>query len=70
MPGDCYPAKFDLVVGKACRGKTAIDPAPISMFEIRSTNKSEYATECKDGNRLRYKTNEGMVSMKFEVGRI
>lgn len=49
--------EVDMVVGKAGRAETAIDPAPISMFENTINYKSEYATDA-DGNRIRYKTNE------------
>ena len=48
--------EVELVVGKAGRAETAIDPAPISMFENTINYKSEYATDV-DGNRLRYKVN-------------
>jgi Cu(I)/Ag(I) efflux system membrane protein CusA/SilA len=48
--------EVDLVVGKAGRAETAIDPAPMSMFENTINYKSEYATDV-GGNRLRYKTN-------------
>ncbi len=49
--------EVDMVVGKAGRAETAIDPAPISMFENTINYKSEYATDA-DGNRLRFKTND------------
>lgn len=42
------------VVGKAGRVESAIDPAPISMFENIITYKSEYATD-PDGRRLRFR---------------
>lgn len=45
------------VVGKLGRIESALDPAPISMFENIINYKSEYATD-EDGNRLRFKTNE------------
>jgi copper/silver efflux system protein len=48
--------EVELVVGKAGRAETAIDPAPISMFENTINYKTEYATDV-DGNRLRYKVN-------------
>ena len=49
--------EVDMVVGKAGRAETAIDPAPISMFENTINYKSEYAADA-DGNRIRFKTNE------------
>ena len=56
--------EVDLVVGKAGRAETAIDPAPISMFENTINYKSEYATDA-DGNRLRFRTNgDGFYELK------
>lgn len=56
--------EVDLVVGKAGRAETAIDPAPISMFENTINYKSEYATDI-NGNRIRYKVNEkGQFELK------
>ena len=49
--------EVELVVGKASRAETAIDPAPISMFENTINYKSEYATDI-NGNRIRYKVNK------------
>ncbi|HSF56321.1 MAG TPA: efflux RND transporter permease subunit, partial [Algoriphagus sp.] len=49
--------EVDMVVGKAGRAETAIDPAPISMFENTINYKSEYATDI-NGNRTRFKVNE------------
>ncbi|HCH44854.1 MAG TPA: cation transporter, partial [Algoriphagus sp.] len=49
--------EVELVVGKAGRAETAIDPAPISMFENTINYKSEYATDI-NGNRIRYKVNK------------
>ncbi len=46
--------EIDQVVGKAGRVESAIDPAPISMFENIITYKSEYATD-SDGHRRRFK---------------
>jgi len=56
--------EVELVVGKAGRAETAIDPAPISMFENTINYKTEYATDI-DGNRLRYKVNsDGFYELK------
>ncbi len=49
--------EVDMVVGKAGRAETAIDPAPMSMFENTINYKSEYVTDI-NGNKLRYKVNE------------
>jgi len=49
--------EVDMVVGKAGRAETAIDPAPMSMFENTINYKSEYATDI-NGNRIRFKVNE------------
>ena len=49
--------EVDMVVGKAGRAETAIDPAPMSMFENTINYKSEYATNI-NGKRTRFKVNE------------
>ncbi len=51
--------EVETVVGKLGRVESALDPAPISMFENVVNYKNEYITD-EDGNRLRFKTdNEG-----------
>lgn len=55
--------EVDMVVGKAGRAETAIDPAPISMFENTINYKSEYATDI-NGNRLRFKVSDGKYELK------
>ncbi|KAI9549726.1 putative cation efflux system protein CusA-like [Daphnia sinensis] len=55
--------EVDMIVGKAGRAETAIDPAPISMFENTINYKSEYATDI-NGNRLRFKVSEGKYELK------
>ncbi|TDQ18952.1 Cu(I)/Ag(I) efflux system membrane protein CusA/SilA [Algoriphagus boseongensis] len=55
--------EVELVVGKAGRAETAIDPAPINMFENTINYKSEYATDL-DGNRLRFKVKDGKYELK------
>lgn len=47
--------EISLAVGKAGRVESAIDPAPISMFENIIHYKSEYATD-GDGRRLRFRS--------------
>lgn len=56
--------EVDMVVGKAGRAETAIDPAPISMFENTINYKTEYATDI-NGNRIRFKVNkDGKYELK------
>ncbi|GAB4329003.1 MAG: hypothetical protein OHK0038_02940 [Flammeovirgaceae bacterium] len=45
------------VVGKAGRTESALDPAPLSMFENIILYKSEYVTD-KNGNKLRFKVDK------------
>jgi Cu(I)/Ag(I) efflux system membrane protein CusA/SilA len=49
--------EVSLVVGKLGRVESALDPAPISMYENVINYKSEYITG-EDGNRLRFRVNE------------
>jgi len=49
--------EVETVVGKLGRVESALDPAPVSMFENIINYKNEYITD-EDGNRLRFKTNE------------
>lgn len=49
--------EVDMVVGKAGRAETAIDPAPMSMFENTINYKTEYATDI-NGSRIRFKVNK------------
>jgi Cu(I)/Ag(I) efflux system membrane protein CusA/SilA len=46
--------EIDLVVGKAGRAETALDPAPISMYENIINYKPEYIID-EEGNRLGFK---------------
>jgi Cu(I)/Ag(I) efflux system membrane protein CusA/SilA len=46
--------EVELVVGKAGRVESSLDPAPMSMYENIITYKSEYKTD-KDGRRIRFK---------------
>lgn len=51
--------EIEMVVGKAGRAESALDPAPLSMFENIINYKSEYKTDAS-GRRLRFKVdNEG-----------
>lgn len=49
--------EVELTVGKWGRVNSALDPAPISMFENTVNYKSEYILD-EDGHRLRFKVND------------
>ena len=49
--------EVEMVVGKAGRVESALDPAPLSMYENIILYKSEYSTD-ENGNRLRFKQNK------------
>ena len=49
--------EVEMVVGKAGRVESALDPAPISMFENIILYKSEYKTD-KNGKPVRYKVDD------------
>lgn len=49
--------EVETVVGKAGRVESALDPAPMSMYENIILYKSEYMTD-EDGHRLRFKKDE------------
>ncbi|MDA1268729.1 MAG: efflux RND transporter permease subunit, partial [Bacteroidetes bacterium] len=55
--------EVEMVVGKAGRAETAIDPAPITMYENTINYKSEYATDTQ-GKRLRFKVKDGKYELK------
>ncbi|MGB3182193.1 MAG: efflux RND transporter permease subunit [Cyclobacteriaceae bacterium] len=56
--------EVDEVVGKLGRVESALDPAPISMFENVITYKTEYAVD-EEGRRLRFRTDdEGRFMLK------
>jgi Cu(I)/Ag(I) efflux system membrane protein CusA/SilA len=46
--------EVEMVVGKAGRVESSLDPAPMSMYENIISYKSEYKTD-EDGHRVRYK---------------
>ncbi|MFO8235504.1 MAG: efflux RND transporter permease subunit [Bacteroidales bacterium] len=48
--------EVESVLGKAGRVESALDPAPLSMFENLINYKSEYKTD-SDGRRIRFKVN-------------
>ncbi|MEY4134552.1 MAG: hypothetical protein RL386_902, partial [Bacteroidota bacterium] len=47
--------EVELVVGKLGRAESALDPAPINMYENVILYKSEYLTD-EEGRRLRFRT--------------
>ena len=49
--------EVEVVVGKAGRVNSALDPAPLSMYENVVLYKSEYATDA-DGRRVRYRVDD------------
>ncbi|MGM0530727.1 MAG: efflux RND transporter permease subunit [Bacteroidota bacterium] len=49
--------EVESVVGKAGRVESALDPAPLSMFENIINYKTEYKTDA-DGHRIRFKVND------------
>lgn len=49
--------EVEMVVGKAGRAETAIDPAPMSMFENVINYKTEYVSDI-NGNKLQFKVND------------
>ncbi len=55
--------EVELVVGKAGRAETAIDPAPITMYENTINYKSEYLTD-PQGQRLRFAESDGKYLLK------
>ncbi|WP_116106971.1 efflux RND transporter permease subunit [Lewinella sp. IMCC34191] len=60
--------EVDIVVGKAGRVNSALDPAPLSMYENIVQYKSEYATD-ENGRRIRFKVDdEGRFLYRDKAG--
>lgn len=59
--------EVDLVVGKAGRVESALDPAPMSMYENIIQYKSEYKTDV-NGHRLRFKVDRGGEYVRTKEG--
>lgn len=57
------------VVGKLGRAESALDPAPINMFENVIQYKSEYKTDA-DGYRLRFKVDEKGAFVRDSAGQL
>lgn len=55
--------EINMVVGKAGRAETAIDPAPITMYENTITYKSEFITDSQ-GKKIRFAVEEGKYLLK------
>lgn len=61
--------EIESVVGKLGRVESALDPAPISMFENIINYKSEYITD-EDGNRIRFAVDEEGNYLRDENGEL
>lgn len=61
--------EVDMVVGKLGRAETALDPAPVSMYENIIQYKSEYKRD-EDGRRIRYKVDEEGDYVRSESGEL
>jgi len=57
------------VVGKAGRVESALDPAPLSMFENIITYKSEYITN-EEGHRVRFRVNDEGEFVRDSAGNL
>ncbi len=57
------------VVGKMGHTESALDPAPISMYEILITYKTEYKTN-NEGERIRFRVNEYGNFVRNETGEL
>ncbi len=61
--------EVEMVVGKAGRIESSLDPAPMSMYENIISYKSEYKLD-KDGHRVRFKVDENGVFIMDEMGNL
>ncbi|MEL6670730.1 MAG: efflux RND transporter permease subunit [Bacteroidota bacterium] len=61
--------EVEMVVGKLGRVESALDPAPISMYENVILYKSEYKTD-ENGNRLRFQVNWQGNYLRDETGEL
>ena len=59
--------EVEMVVGKAGRIESSLDPAPMSMYENIISYKSEYKLD-KDGHRVRFKVDENGVFVMNDKG--
>ncbi len=61
--------EVETVVGKAGRVESALDPAPMSMYENVILYKSEYKTD-ERGHRIRFKVDENKEYLRGENGEL
>jgi Cu(I)/Ag(I) efflux system membrane protein CusA/SilA len=61
--------EIEKVVGKLGRTNSALDPAPISMYENVIQYKSEYKTD-ENGRRIRFRINEAGIFERNENGEL
>lgn len=61
--------EVDLVVGKAGRVESSLDPAPMSMYENIILYKSEYKTD-KNGRRVRFAVDDNGNYIKDKKGKL
>ena len=61
--------EVEMVVGKAGRADTPLDPAPLSMYENVIQYKSEYRTGA-DGRRLRFRVNDAGDYVRDDAGEL
>jgi Cu(I)/Ag(I) efflux system membrane protein CusA/SilA len=61
--------EVDMVVGKAGRAETALDPAPMSMYENVILYKSEYITDV-NGRKLRFQVDDDGNFIRDEKGNL
>lgn len=61
--------EVEMVVGKAGRAESALDPAPMNMFENIINYKSEYMTD-ENGKRLRFGINENGEFLRDDNGNL
>lgn len=61
--------EVEMVVGKMGRSESALDPAPVSMFENLILYKSEYKTD-ENGRRVRFQVNESGEFVENEKGEL
>ncbi len=59
--------EVETVVGKAGRVESALDPAPMSMYENVILYRSEYRTD-QNGNRIRYKVDQQGAYVRNDLG--
>ncbi|MBF8963818.1 efflux RND transporter permease subunit [Pontibacter sp. FD36] len=61
--------EVEMVVGKAGRAETALDPAPMSMYENVIQYKSEYITD-ENGYKIRFKVDDDGNFVRDEKGNL